>query len=96
LAYLFGEPGADIAAGFIAGGTITSVTLAEVIAKLIDRGADPSDAAQQVAELPLQVISVDEGLGVAAGQLRSTTRALGLSIGDRVAIALALHARSAC
>ena len=60
LALLHAEAGADAVAAVLPGALISTVNLAEVVAKLIERGA-----------------------------LRPTTRAAGLSLGDRAGLALA-------
>jgi len=89
LAMLQGEPGAERVAEVLNDATISAVNLSEVVAKLTDNGVT-SDAARATLEsLSLNVIAFDTGQAVEAGLLRRSTRALGLSLGDRACLALA-------
>lgn len=91
LAMIFGEPGAAQAAAWMAegDGVISSVNLAEILAKVRDHGMD-EDAVETVrAELPLAVEPFSAEHAAGAGRLRAATRALGLSLGDRCCLALA-------
>ena len=89
LALVNNEPGADKAAGFIADAVISAVNLAEAISKLVERGATMSDARAAFALLPLEVADFTRPLAEMAGGLVATTRAHGLSLGDRACLALA-------
>ena len=92
LAYVFGEPGGDKAERLLEDGTaaISAVNLAEVAARLVERGFAIADIDAICAGLRLVVMPLTEELAVASGKLRATTRALGLSLGDRCCLALAL------
>ena len=76
---------------FLPLGIITSVNYSEVVAKLIDKGLAASLATETVASLGLSVVASDVALATLAGQLRAFTRHLGLSLGDRFAVALAIR-----
>lgn len=95
LAYLRDEPGAGTVADAIAeGAVISSVNLAEVLARAADRGADPTRLADELRRRGLldgAIISepFTESDAVEAARLRPATRALGLSLGDRACLALA-------
>ena len=52
-------------------------------------GAPPAMARSRVLGLPMRIAAVDAQLGLRSGELRETTRAVGLSLGDRVCLALA-------
>lgn len=91
LAVLNGEAGQDVVmSAFLSGeAMISSVNAGEVVAKLVEWGADPRLARNSVLGLPMRIVDVDAGLGLRSGELRETTRAVGLSLGDRVCLALA-------
>lgn len=66
-----------------------AVNHAEVIAKLVERGASDEQADAMWAQLGIEVIAASQIHSSAAGRLRRTTRSLGLSLGDRFCLALA-------
>lgn len=96
LAYLQGEPGADYVATSLTQGTaISAVNWAEVLSKLLERGKLPQVITAQLRDLGLlgQVIliyPVDEALALIIAELLPYTRPMGLSLGDRACLALAL------
>jgi len=51
LAVVFGEPGADRVLPELAGGAISAVNIAEITAKMVDRGFDWTDARAAVNRL---------------------------------------------
>jgi ribonuclease VapC len=89
LALIQAEPGSDRVALVLDSAVISAVNLAEVVARLVDRGIPGQAIRRHLARLDLGVVAVDEDLAYAAGLLRPATRKLGLSLGDRVCIALA-------
>lgn len=89
LAVVFGEPGADRVLPVLAGGTISAVNVAEITAKMVDRGFDWTEARAAVNRFRLSVAPFDAQLAYASGSLRNGTRARGLSLGDRACLALA-------
>jgi ribonuclease VapC len=89
LALMQAEPGADLVAAAIATSVISSVNMAEVISKLVREGMEPPIARQAVLVLGCPIISVDAELGFRAGALSKATRTSGLSLGDRICLALA-------
>lgn len=70
---------------------ISTVNLAEVIAKFADRGMNQSDIAVGLARfsLALEPFTIEDAWQ--AGILRPLTRSLGLSLGDRACLALAIR-----
>jgi len=89
LALILDEPGADRVATALTSAVISSVNIAEVIDRLIRGGGRPQDARQLVLALECPIVSVDAELGFRAGSLSQVTRSTGLSLGDRVCLALA-------
>lgn len=70
---------------------MSAVNVAETVARLVERGVP--EAAAVTILLGLKLSTVDFGFATAcrAGALRPATRALGLSLGDRACLALALE-----
>ncbi|HEV8679555.1 MAG TPA: type II toxin-antitoxin system VapC family toxin [Stellaceae bacterium] len=69
--------------------SISSVNLCEVLTKLIDDGLTARQADAAVATLELRIYAFAAQEAAAAAQLRPSTRASGLSLGDRACLALA-------
>ena len=90
LAVMLGEPGAEPILEILPGAVIGAVNLAEVVAKLQERGVPDAEIDRNIAELDLPVIPFDAGQAMSAGKLRTRTRGLGLSLGDRACLALAM------
>jgi ribonuclease VapC len=90
LAVMLEEPGAEKVRELLPGALIGAVNLAEVVAKLQERGAPDENIDRNIARLSLSVIPFDAALAMAAGKLRVRTRDAGLSLGDRACLALAL------
>ena len=89
LAVIFGERGADIVASRIQEAAISTVNLAEVVAKLADE--DSSDEAMRLTinDLNLEIVPFDEETAIHSGLLRQHTQGVGLSLGDRACLSLA-------
>jgi PIN domain nuclease of toxin-antitoxin system len=88
LALMLAEPGAEAIIEMLPTAVIGAVNLAEVIAKLQERGIPEAEIDGNVAALNLPVIPFDEGQAIASGKLRARTRSL--SPGDRACLALAM------
>ena len=88
LAVLWDEPGAALVAERLAGAKISAVNLAELVTKLVDRGAGDGELSEVVGDLGIEVVAFDLDQAMATGRMRRETRALGLSIGDRASLAL--------
>jgi len=87
-----GEPGADIVGAALPHSVISAVNLAEVIAKMVDLGMNADLIDRVLGPLKLQTVAFDAAQALASGLLRAGTRSLGLSLGDRACIALAVSA----
>jgi ribonuclease VapC len=88
LAFLFGEPGRDIAKRLLPGNCLLSVNLAEVVTKLVDEGMPEFDRRAVLGNLGCEIVPFDRDLAIRAGDLRSESTSL--SLGDRACLALAL------
>jgi ribonuclease VapC len=89
LALMQREPGADIVADAISRGVASAVNLAEVAAKLAERGHSDAQVRDRVERLRLDVAEFTVEDAFLAGLLRPLTREAGLSLGDRACLALA-------
>lgn len=88
LAYLKAEPGGDTVRAHLPGATVSAVNVAEVGAKLVDRGMSEHDIRTAIGVLGVEVAAFDEEAAYAAAMLRDRTRRLGLSLGDHACLAL--------
>ena len=88
LAFLLNERGKErVAEALMDEPRMTTVNFAEVAAKYVLRGAKDR-AATLAARLPNTLVSVDEDLATRAAMMADVTRAAGLSLGDRICLAL--------
>lgn len=90
LAAFFNEPGADHVAERMSGALLSAVNYAEVVAKLIDRRTPRDQILEIMAQLDVEVVPVDRDQATRSGLLRDETRGAGLSLGDRMCLALAI------
>ncbi len=90
LAVLQAEEGADKATMYFDSGAISTVNVAEVLTKLIEKGNDPVKAVEVFDLLQLNVIEFDREHARKAAELRPLTKHLGLSLGDRSCLAVAI------
>ena len=93
LAHIRQESGSDCVDELAAEALISAVNLAEIFAKLAERGLSQDQADMIVYRYRLEVVPFDEDLARQTGALRPATKALGLSLGDRACLALAQRAR---
>jgi PIN domain nuclease of toxin-antitoxin system len=89
LAFLRDEPGAALVEARLPRSIISSANLAEVASKMTDHGILALDVRAILGGLSFEIAPVDGALGLRAGLLRRETRARGLSLGDRICLALA-------
>ena len=91
LAVLNREPGADeLTPQLLSTATSSTVNLAEVQSKLVDRGISADDAWEATLSPIREAMAFTAGHAKIAGSLIAQTRALGLSLGDRACLALGL------
>lgn len=89
LCLLFREPGAERVEAALSNACMGAANLAEVVAILLDRGADGPASIADLADLDLAIAPLDRAQAEASGLLRQDTRNAGLSLGDRCCLALA-------
>ena len=88
IALLVGEPFTRFDPERLNNSLISAVNLSEVLARLRDLGVPEDATAAAVSQLALRVVIFDEAQARMAARLRAVTRQAGLSLGDRVCIAL--------
>jgi PIN domain nuclease of toxin-antitoxin system len=91
LAYLLGEAGSREVEKLLDEAAVSAVNIAEVASKLAERGAPADRIRQTIEALGVEVIPCDETIAYQIGELRNSTKALGLSLGDRACLATALQ-----
>ena len=90
IAILKQEPGFESAESSISDALISTVNMSEV-ATYLARNSVPKDTIQEVlASFPIQVVPFEESLAIQTGCLYSSCKHLGLSLGDRACLALAM------
>jgi ribonuclease VapC len=91
LAVLNREPGADkLTPQLLNVATSSTVNLAEVQSKLVNRGLSPQEAWEATLSPIREPTAFTAEHAMTAGNLIVETRALGLSLGDRACLALGL------
>ena len=90
LCLLNDEPGADRVVDVLTRSIIGTANLAEVVSKLRDRGSPLDEVREALGGLHLDVRSLTPAQALIVGDLRPATKALGLSLGDRACLALAI------
>jgi len=91
MAVLNQEVGAErLTHSLLVGACCSSVNVAEVLGKLVERGIQPADAWDNVTAVVPQILPFSAQHARTAGSLITQTRPSGLSLGDRACLALAL------
>ena len=87
---LLQEPGWERFVGQLESGAISTVNLAEVATKLLERGGTVGETLQVLGALPVELHDFTSDLAYRAADLRAASRDLGLSLGDRACLALGM------
>jgi ribonuclease VapC len=91
LAVLNQEPGSEnLSPDILLRATLSTVNLAEVHSKLVRRGVPAEEAWEDATALIAEAVPFTEEQARIAGGLVAQTQSLGLSLGDRACLALAL------
>lgn len=89
LALIFNEPGAETVKSTLPDALLSTVNLAEVITKLVEKGLPANVARAAVEAIGAEIVDFETEQAYLTGELRAVTRSAGLSIGDRACLALA-------
>lgn len=90
LCLLNDEPGADRVIDVLGQCVIGTVNLAEVVSKLRERGLAQDEVREALGGLHLDVRPLSPAQALIIGDIRPMTKPLGLSLGDRACLALAI------
>ena len=88
LALLRRESGAEKVEVVVPDAVISTVNLGEVLGKLVDYGMPEALAFSAIGGLGISFMNVDVALARSSARLREITRKAGLSLGDRICLAL--------
>jgi PIN domain nuclease of toxin-antitoxin system len=93
LAMFHDEPGADTVRDCLAAGgaVVSAVNFSEVAGKLDEYGQDVAALVGLFRDLGISVVAFDQDAALDAARLRRSTKAAGLSLGDRACVSLALR-----
>jgi PIN domain nuclease of toxin-antitoxin system len=89
LAHISGEKGSEAVPELASGALLSTLNLAEVFAKLLERNFTANEAGETIYGYRFDPVPFDRELARRTGVLRPLTKALGLSLGDRACLALA-------
>lgn len=90
IAFLRKERGAEKVARVLTRSCISAVNFAETLAKLVHYGKAVEDVTHQIERLRIPIIPFDAEQARIAASLWKATRPVGMSLGDRACLALAL------
>ena len=94
LAVFFNEPGGEVVAPILRGALLSTVNMAEVHTRMIDRGAQSQQAWSWIEGLQCDICFFTDEQARVAAELRPITRPFGLSLGDRACLALAIDRKA--
>lgn len=95
LAVIFGEPESDkLPPELLANSVVSTVNLAEVHSKLVAKGWEVDEAWEDCVGVVDRILPFTAEQAKTAGALVLLTRSIGLSLGDRACLALALELKA--
>lgn len=94
LAVFLNEPGGEIVIPILEGALLSTVNLAEVHTRMLDRGVMAAHAWSRVQSVQCEICFFTEQQARIAAELLPVTRPFGLSLGDRACLALAIDRRA--
>ncbi len=90
LAVLNAENGAANVEPLLSSSIVSSINVAEVLTKLVERNISLKKALEDFLKLGLEIVEFDVNQAAKVAELRLVTKHLGLSLGDRSCLALAI------
>ncbi len=91
LALMNREPGEELVVESLPEAAVSTLNFSEVVAKLAEAGMPEEAIRVALQGLSLQVVPFDLEQAYGAGLLRPSTKDMGLSLGDRGCLSLALR-----
>ena len=89
LAFLHGDPGADVVEPLVESCVISTVNWAEVLQRVLSWGVDATGLLEDLAALGMQFLPFTVEEAEVTARFWSMTREAGLSLGDRACLSLA-------
>ncbi|MBV8867903.1 MAG: PIN domain-containing protein [Acetobacteraceae bacterium] len=80
-----------VAEAIVAGAGVCAANMAEAATAMVRYGVPSNEVETILMDLPVSVFDVNRELALQAGLLYSATKSFGLSLGDRLCLALALR-----
>jgi ribonuclease VapC len=90
LAFLFREKGHERVRDFLNEACLSAVSLAEVMGRFVMDGHDAPTVLQRLVAPPLEIVPFGQVDAALTASLLPHTRKLGLSLGDRACLSLAI------
>ncbi|MDG4550145.1 MAG: type II toxin-antitoxin system VapC family toxin [Candidatus Contendobacter sp.] len=90
LAFLFREPGHEQVGAMLDTACLSTVNLAEVIGRFVRDGHDAHQVLKKLTSTMIEIVPFTAVDAALAASLVPATQSLGLSLGDRACLALAL------
>ena len=90
LAVMLAEPGSEIVEPFLSDSLVSTVNIAEVFGKLTEKNLLTGTTKSDFQQLGVEIVDYDFEQAIKAAELRPLTKHLGLSLGDRSCLALAI------
>ena len=90
LAFLFSERGHEEVSERLPDCCLSAVNLAEVLGRFARDGIDPVAVLRRIEATPIELVGFDNDDAARVAALVPRTRHLGLSLGDRACLALAI------
>jgi PIN domain nuclease of toxin-antitoxin system len=94
LAAVFGERGHEAVLALRQTAIASTVNIAEARARLADHGLDREAIDRSLDLINMRAVDFDEDQAILSSDLRRSTRNLGLSLGDRACLALAIQRKA--
>ena len=91
MAFLKQESGWDTVASHLASAALSTANAAEALSRYADVGVDADFIRLQIEAMGCEIVPVTMAHAVIGAKLRPMTRSLGLSLGDRLCLALAIE-----
>ena len=95
LAFLFREAGGEEVGTVLVDSCMSTVNLAEVLSRFARDGHDPTVVSARIGDLPVEIVPFSMRHAELAAALLPLCRPLGLSLGDRACLAVAIDRRAA-
>jgi ribonuclease VapC len=90
LAFLFREPGHERVSAVLKDSYLSAVNLAEVLGRFARDGHDPDPVLARLTACGIEIVAFTSGDAAVVASLVPSTQPLGLSLGDRACLALAV------